>query len=83
LGTGLWNLEAETRDQDRNSDPLGRGSGVRRGYYGGRAETCTYKDLPYTVELNIGGKFVHGYNWQMSRFRSRLALATSRKAGGG
>jgi hypothetical protein len=28
---------------------------------------CVWNDLKYTVELNIGGKFVHGYNWQTSR----------------
>lgn len=26
---------------------------------------CSAADLPYTTELNIGGKWVYGYNWQM------------------
>lgn len=34
---------------------------------GATGDLCLWKDLAYTVELNIGGKFVHGYNWQMSR----------------
>jgi hypothetical protein len=27
----------------------------------------TLRDIPYTAELNIGGKFVYGYNWQLQR----------------
>jgi hypothetical protein len=26
---------------------------------------CTAEDSPYTVELNVGGKYVYGYNWRM------------------
>lgn len=42
-------------------DALGHTWGI------GDTALCTWNDLAYTVELNIGGKFVHGYNWQMSR----------------
>lgn len=27
----------------------------------------TLHDIPFTAELNIGGKFVYGYNWQLQR----------------
>lgn len=27
----------------------------------------TLRDTPFTAELNIGGKFVYGYNWQLQR----------------
>lgn len=30
-------------------------------------ELCEVRDTPYTAELNIGGKFVYGYNWNMRR----------------
>jgi len=41
---------------------------------------CVWNDLKYTVELNIGGKFVHGYNWQTSRIAPMLC-GTYRKEG--
>ena len=28
---------------------------------------CTLKDEPYTAELNVGGKYVYGYNWTIKR----------------
>lgn len=28
---------------------------------------CEVKDTPYTPELNIGGRFVYGYNWNLRR----------------
>ncbi|MGE5232535.1 MAG: hypothetical protein ACM3OB_00330 [Acidobacteriota bacterium] len=29
--------------------------------------TCTLSDIPYTAELNVGGKYVYGYNWSLRR----------------
>ena len=28
---------------------------------------CTLKDVGYTAELNVGGKYVYGYNWAIRR----------------
>jgi hypothetical protein len=33
----------------------------------GWAGACTLKDEPYTAELNVGGKYVYGYNWTIKR----------------
>jgi hypothetical protein len=30
-------------------------------------DPCTWQDLPQTVELNVGGKWVYGYNWMTRR----------------
>jgi hypothetical protein len=38
--------------------------GVLSGYWSG---LHTLRDIPFTAELNIGGKFVYGYNWQLQR----------------
>ena len=35
---------------------------VPTGWSGAR---LTLRDIPYTPELNIGGRYVHGYNWQL------------------
>ncbi len=29
--------------------------------------SCLLRDTPFTAELNIGGKFVYGYNWRLKR----------------
>ena len=31
------------------------------------ANTCTLRDEAYTAELNVGGKYVYGYNWAVRR----------------
>jgi hypothetical protein len=31
----------------------------------GETDVCTWQDLPYSVELSVGGKYVYGYNWRM------------------
>ena len=31
------------------------------------SDTCLLRDTPFTAELNIGGKFVYGYNWRLKR----------------
>lgn len=31
------------------------------------SDACTVHNIPYTAELNIGGKFVYGYNWMLRR----------------
>ena len=28
---------------------------------------CTLRDIPFTAELNVGGKYVYGYNWTTRR----------------
>lgn len=30
-------------------------------------DACTLRDIPYTAELNVGGKYVYGYNWMLGR----------------
>lgn len=34
---------------------------------GGWVGTCQLKDVGYTAELNVGGKYVYGYNWAIRR----------------
>ena len=41
-------------------DPVGGGSWVG-------ADLYEAADLPFTAELNVGGKYVHGYNWMLRR----------------
>lgn len=36
-------------------------------YWSGSAPYLTLYDVPYTPELNIGGRYVHGFNWQLRR----------------
>jgi len=43
-------------------DPPEVGNWTGSGWQG----TCTWSDLPYTVETSVGGKYVYGYNWRMS-----------------
>jgi hypothetical protein len=31
------------------------------------SDSCLLRDTPFTAELNIGGKFVYGYNWRLKR----------------
>lgn len=31
------------------------------------ADACTLRDIPYTAELNVGGRYVYGYNWMLRR----------------
>jgi len=31
------------------------------------AEAMQLRDIPYTAELNVGGKYVYGYNWMLRR----------------
>jgi hypothetical protein len=31
------------------------------------SDSCLLRDTPFTAELNIGGKFVYGYNWRLRR----------------
>jgi hypothetical protein len=33
---------------------------------------CTLAPVPYTVELSVTGKYVHGYNWRMSNLSDPL-----------
>jgi hypothetical protein len=47
---------------------------------------CTLAPVPYTVELSVTGKYVHGYNWRMSSLSDPLPAAycgdaTWKKAG--
>lgn len=53
-----------------NSQPTGAGAWVfddidKR--YEWNASQLTLYDVPYTAELNIGGKYVYGFNWQLRR----------------
>jgi hypothetical protein len=36
---------------------------------------CTLAPVPYTVELSVTGKYVHGYNWRMSSLSDPLPAA--------
>ncbi len=36
-------------------------------YWSGSASYLTLYDVPYTPELNIGGRYVYGFNWQLRR----------------
>ena len=33
----------------------------------GWSSACTLRDIPYTAELNVQGKYVYGYNWMLRR----------------
>jgi hypothetical protein len=33
----------------------------------GWTSTCTLRDIPYSAELNVQGKYVYGYNWMLRR----------------
>jgi hypothetical protein len=37
---------------------------------------CTLAPVPYTVELSVTGKYVHGYNWRMSNLSDPLPAAS-------
>jgi len=41
--------------------------GDGHGTWGGSEQLVLLYDIPYTVELNVGGKYVYGYNWQLRR----------------
>ena len=38
----------------------------------GWSDTCTLPVVPFTVELSVGGKYVHGYNWRMRELSDPL-----------
>jgi hypothetical protein len=62
-------------------------SGFSPGWSGsGWVGGCTLAPVPYTVELSVTGKYVHGYNWRMSSLSDPLPAAycgdaTWKKAG--
>ena len=37
---------------------------------------CNLPVVPYTVELSVGGKFVHGYNWRMRDLPEAMPVST-------
>jgi hypothetical protein len=40
-----------------------------KGQYTWGPGSCTLRDTGYTAELNVGGKYVYGYNWQIRNDR--------------
>jgi hypothetical protein len=37
---------------------------------------CTWHDAPYSVELSVGGKYVYGYNWDMTTVNTESTCGT-------
>jgi hypothetical protein len=43
---------------------------------GGWTGACNLPAVPYTVELSVTGKYVHGYNWRMRDLPTAMPAAT-------
>lgn len=41
----------------------------------GWSSACNLPVVPYTLELSVSGKYVHGYNWRMRELTNPLPLA--------
>jgi len=70
--TKLVDGPAECPTEGGVEPPVPAGISWKRGVLPGgwttpAGDLYVLRDIPYTVELNIGGKFVYGFNWMMQR----------------
>jgi hypothetical protein len=63
-------LEAETASCDTSTPPAGfdwDAVSAPPVWHADGGDACTLRDIPYTAELNVGGRYVYGYNWMLGR----------------